>query len=441
MRTSRLLLALAAFVCLFAITTTPVYVRSEFLSGPSPANPAPVANDDAYTVHVGGDIGPMFQNDSGVEGMQLNIVSYPAHGTLSGTATTDTKLYQSNDPSYVGTDTFTYKACDFQACSNTATVTITIVNRKPVAGNDSYNVHGGADIGPMLVNDTDPDGDQISWVFLSAPAHGTLTGLAQPDMKNYQANYGFTGVDTFTYKACDSFNLCSDPATVTLSVANNAPVAGSDQYRVIGAGIIGPMLANDSDPDGDGFNGPAIVMGGASHGIVYGLPYPNYPNDVKQYVPDAGFAGTDSFQYEICDVLGACSRTAVTLWVPGDGENDGPCSGCNKGGPAAVAEPINVTNGNMYVQQSDYSLPSVGYDISITRTFNSNSQQTGIFGRGWSSDYDESIGAYDNSLVRFNQSHGRAIYLGRAIGSSGVLRLLKETSMARSCKMEVTASP
>ena len=36
----------------------------------------------------------------------------------------------------------------------------------------------------------------------------------------------------------------------------------------------------------------------------------------------------------------------------------------------------------------------------------------GLFGRGWSSEYDESIQAYDNNLARFNQSDGRAVYLG-----------------------------
>lgn len=73
----------------------------------------------------------------------------------------------------------------------------------------------------------------------------------------------------------------------------------------------------------------------------------------------------------------------------------------------------------MYLQQSDYQLPSVGYGISVARTYNSNSQRIVLFGRGWSTAFDESIVAYDSNLLRFNQGDGRAIYFGRPVGSSG----------------------
>src|SRR5262249_6278801 len=119
----------------------------------------------------------------------------------------------------------------------------------------------------------------------------------------------------------------------------------------------------------------------------------------------------------ICDNLGKCSVATVTLHVVGDGENNGPCDDCK----GAVGSPINVSNGNMYLQQNDYQLPSVGFGISVARTYNSDSQRVGLFGRGWSSAYDESILAYDNNLLRFNHGGGRAIYFGRPVGSSGAL--------------------
>ncbi len=90
-----------------------------------------------------------------------------------------------------------------------------------------------------------------------------------------------------------------------------------------------------------------------------------------------------------------------------------------------LGEPFNVTTGNVYLQQGDYQLPGVGFSIDVTRTYNSNSQSSGLFGRGWSSQYDESIQAYDNNLVRFNQADGRAIYLARAAGSADGLTPLE----------------
>jgi hypothetical protein len=201
----------------------------------------------------------------------------------------------------------------------------------------------------MLANDSDADGDQRSWVSLTSPAHGTISGLSNPpyanDFKRYVAVNGYTGTDSFTYKVCDvPFNLCSAPVTVTLNISNNPPVAGPDQYFVLGSGIIGPLFINDSDPDGDTFSGPVVVVG-AAHGTVSGLSNPPYANDFKQYVGNAGFIGVDTFQYRITDFLGASSTTTVTLFVLGDGVNDGEAS-CN----AEIAEPINVTNGNMYLQ-------------------------------------------------------------------------------------------
>ena len=124
--------------------------------------------------------------------------------------------------------------------------------------------------------------------------------------------------------------------------------------------------------------------------------------------------GTDSYTYRICDNLGKCADATVTLWVPGDGENDGPCDPCN----GAVGNPVNVSNGNMYVEQNDYQLPSVGPGLNLTRTYNSNSQRTGLFGRGWSTAYDESVVAYDASMLRFNHAGGRAVYFGRPLDSS-----------------------
>ncbi len=426
MRTSGLIAVLIVFLLATAIVGMPVYVRAEFFSTAPALDSPPVANDDSYTRHGGGTIGPLLANDSDPDNDPLTaqIVTFPSHGNLSG-LDGNSFYYGLTDISYVGTDSFTYKACQTGGfiCSNVATVTITLVNGAPVGGNDSYPVHGSAIIGPMLANDSDPDGDQISFVLLTGAAHGTVYGLPYPpypyDVKQYGAETGYTGTDSFTYKVCDPFQLCSAPVTVTLNITNNPPVPGPDAYLVRGSTIIGPMFVNDSDPEGDGFNGPAVVVG-ASHGTVYGLPYPDYPYDFKQYVPNTGYTGTDSFQYQICDFLGACGTTTVTLFVLGDGENDGSAS-CNAG----VGMPINVTNGNMYAQQSDYSLPGIGSAIDVARTYNSNSQRIGLFGRGWSSEYDESIGAHDNNLARFNQSDGRAIYLARPLGSSGAFAPLE----------------
>jgi RHS repeat-associated protein len=70
-----------------------------------------------------------------------------------------------------------------------------------------------------------------------------------------------------------------------------------------------------------------------------------------------------------------------------------PCNDPETG----VALPINVTNGNVYVDQTDYSVPGLGGGIQISRTWNSlweNSspvELSGTFGNSWRSTYDERL--------------------------------------------------
>lgn len=419
MTISRVALSFFGFLCLFVLFS-PVYLSGKsYIRSASPNSP-PVANNDTYNRHGNGTIGPLLANDSDPDGdtMNVQLVTLPTHGSLSG-LDGNSFSYQLNVLSFVGTDSFTYKVCAAGQCSNVATVTINVVNQTPTAVNDSYTVHGGTIIGPMMVNDFDPDGDTITWSFLSPPSHGTVFGLANPpfspDTKSFVPTHGYVGPDSFTYRVCDLLGLCSAPATVNLNIVNNPPTLGFDIYLVRGATIIGPLKENDTDPDGDSMGAVSIVVG-ASHGTVFGLPFPQFPEDVKQYVPDAGYFGFDSFTYRVCDFLGQCSTTTVTLFVIGDGSNAGPTE-CPL--QQSVGQPVNVTNGNMYLQQSDYHLPGAGAPISITRTYNSQSSTIGLFGRGWSTDYDEAIVSYDNNLKRPNEPSGRATYFGRAVGSSG----------------------
>jgi hypothetical protein len=90
------------------------------------------------------------------------------------------------------------------------------------------------------------------------------------------------------------------------------------------------------------------------------------------------------------------------------GDNDDATNFGDTSCPSKVAKPINVTNGNMYLQQTDYRLPGFGGGLEITRTFNSKMQRAGLFGFGWSSFLDESINAHDTNFLRLNLADGRA---------------------------------
>jgi RHS repeat-associated protein len=82
--------------------------------------------------------------------------------------------------------------------------------------------------------------------------------------------------------------------------------------------------------------------------------------------------------------------------------------------PKSAGRPVNVTNGNMYIEETDYRLPGIGDGLDITRTYNSKNQTAGLFGFGWSSILDESLVSYGAKLLRLNLPDGRAVYLSRS---------------------------
>lgn len=114
----------------------------------------------------------------------------------------------------------------------------------------------------------------------------------------------------------------------------------------------------------------------------------------------------------------------VTLLATGDGSQDFGSCPIEKPGPSAppppssVGQPVNVTNGNMWLEQSDYSLPGIGEPIRIDRFYNSQRQSAGLFGFGWSTEYDESLTIYDLGMVRLNLPDGKGAFFGRP--NSGV---------------------
>jgi YD repeat-containing protein len=80
--------------------------------------------------------------------------------------------------------------------------------------------------------------------------------------------------------------------------------------------------------------------------------------------------------------------------------NLGPC---DKDCKALAGAPINVTTGNVWVQQRDYSVPGLGGGLGLVRTWNSlfggtaSPVYTGMFGLYWKSTYEEMLTGPDSN--------------------------------------------
>jgi YD repeat-containing protein len=102
------------------------------------------------------------------------------------------------------------------------------------------------------------------------------------------------------------------------------------------------------------------------------------------------------------------------------------CPTCGKW-VASAAQPINLTNGNTYIQEMDVKLPGLGGGLPLQRTWNSmwpanySNLQLGIFGPGWRSTYEERVfvgsGNAANYMV-YARADGGLWFFGPANGST-----------------------
>jgi serine protease len=155
----------------------------------------------------------------------------------------------------VGTHTITAKVTDPTdpevIVSDSITITVNKVNSPPLTVDDSYSIAEDTVLNVsapgVLGNDSDADGDSLSAVLDTNVSNGTLT-LNMDGSLTYTPSAGFSGTDSFSYKASDN-NAESDPAvvTITVSAANSPPTA---EFSFLATGRSKAEFTDQSSDDG-----------------------------------------------------------------------------------------------------------------------------------------------------------------------------------------------
>ncbi|MDR3636948.1 MAG: Ig-like domain repeat protein [Isosphaeraceae bacterium] len=184
---------------------------------PLVVNQAYTANENqSLTESAGGGLLVGATDPNGLS-LSASLVAGPAHGAV--VVNPDGSFTYTPASGYYGPDSFTYQANDGQAGSSPATVTLT-VNAPPVVSNVSYTVEEDGTLTTaapgVLASASDPDGDALTAVLVANPSSGALTFNADGSFV-YQPAAGFSGTDSFTYKANDGAED-SNVATVTIQV-------------------------------------------------------------------------------------------------------------------------------------------------------------------------------------------------------------------------------
>jgi len=244
-------------------------------------NATPSADADTYTVLENVTFN---QSAPGVLSNDTDPESDPLTATLVDDVTQGSLTFNEDGSfSYTppanthGSATFTYSVTDSYSTSDSALVTLNI-NGAPDTTADSYETDEDQPLtvsAPgVLSNDTDPESEPLTAVLNQNVQHGTLSLNANGSF-TYTPTSGYSGSDQFSYYANDGHqNSPSTTVTITVTAANDAPVAVNDAYTTAEDTLLSVtapgVLTNDTDVDGNPLT--AILVDDALHGTLRTYP-------------------------------------------------------------------------------------------------------------------------------------------------------------------------
>ncbi|MBN1221031.1 MAG: tandem-95 repeat protein, partial [Anaerolineae bacterium] len=275
-------------------------------------NPPVAANDEATTDQNTAVVINVIANDDDPDGdsLSVNAVGSPGHGSVTNNGN-GTVTYTPNN-GFSGSDSFTYTVSDGNGGTATATVTITVTpaNRLPVAANDGATTDQNTAVTiNVLSNDNDPDGDSLTVASVGSASNGSVGNNG--NSITYTPNGGFYGSDSFTYTVSDGKGGTATAQVSITVIRNNPPVANDDTATTdAGSSVVINVGSNDTEPDGD-----PLVFSLIGYTSAQGGSLVNNGSGFMTYNPPAGFAGTDTFTYQLSDGKGGMDTATVTVTV------------------------------------------------------------------------------------------------------------------------------
>ncbi len=250
------------------------------------------------------------------------------------------------EPDFIGTEVVTYVACDNgapQAC-DTATLYLTTLPVNSIDSKDDFNntPFETPVMADVSTNDIDEEGNNQTFTLNAAnggmnPAEGTVV-LNADGSYTFTPAAGFSGETSYEYSVCDDgVPMLCDTATVYLEVL---PAVSPETTQIIAnpdANFLkmdetgtGNVLVNDLDPDDlkPSVTTPltnAMVAGIDEDGnqVANAGTLTLNTDGTYTFVPSAGFTGTVTQPYTICnsEAPGVCDDTELIITVVPETEN------------------------------------------------------------------------------------------------------------------------
>lgn len=289
----------------------------------------PVTHDDEARVRVGDVVTvPVLENDVHPNGDVMHVAPdliEPLVDPEDGQAFVSQDKVRFQAGSEAGTVYLTYEAVDSMGQKAGGHITVQIlpldedVNAPPRPRDLTARALSGTTVRiPVPLDGIDVDGDSVELLGQDiAPTKGQITETGSNYLE-YEAFEGSTGVDTMVYRVRDRLGA-EGTATLRIGIApadatNQAPFAVKDAVVVRpGRSVAVPVLANDSDPEGDKVR---LVKDGLTIPKDSGLEARVSGDRVIVTVPDKETEA--SLRYTIRDEKGAEAQAAILVTVDED---------------------------------------------------------------------------------------------------------------------------
>lgn len=286
-------------------------------------NIAPTASSTEVSTHINTDKDISLSADDidiPTNELTYSIVTYPEYGTLD--LMPGNQVTYTPEEDYVGADSFTFKANDGTADSNTATVTINVDNSAPTINSIKDQVATEMVALDLTGMASDPDEDMLTFSLGTAPSGASVDESTGEFSWTPDEDDG-GGVFPVTIIVSDGNMSDSASFNITVTETNEAPVA-EDKIREGESGaIVTPedtsvvitLVASDSDL-------PAQTLTfSTTTNPLYGTLVMISENQVT-YTPSLNYNGPDSFTFKAND--GTADSNTATVDITVTPINDAP---------------------------------------------------------------------------------------------------------------------
>ena len=156
---------------------------------------------------------------------------------------------------------------------------------------------------PVTLSATATPAAAMTYTITRPPGHGTLTGT--PPAVTYTPEPGFTGLDNFAFTA-SAGALVSNVGGVSITVTPDIPTAAETSVSTAFHTPVAIALPA-SDPDNEPLT--YTIVDAPANGALSGT------GAGRTYTPAEGFAGTDTFTFQVSDGTYPSEPAAVTVTV------------------------------------------------------------------------------------------------------------------------------